>query len=131
MNAPSPLGRPRLVGHAGRPAQPGDLALWLAVRLYARHRGEAVRTLEALAAALARRLAAQGVRGAPVPGPDALPPGDPQAAACRRIARRALAGPIGPPDLAGATRYHHADVLPCWARGLVPLGEFGGFLFYV
>lgn len=130
MSAPHPRGRPQLVGHAGRPAQPGELVLWLATRLYARHRGEAVRTLEALAAALARRLAAQGVRGAPVPGPEALPLADPAAVACRRIARRALAGPIGPAELAGATRYHHVDVLPAWARGCLPLGEFGGFLFY-
>ncbi|WP_200340981.1 hypothetical protein [Rhodovibrio sodomensis] len=51
-------------------------------------------------------------------------------AVCRRIVRRALAGAAVPAEAAGATRYHHADVLPGWARGRMPSGTLGDFIFY-
>jgi spore germination cell wall hydrolase CwlJ-like protein len=122
-----PGGRPSLIAHDPRPAGDGDRADWLARRLYARHRGEPVRVLEALAATLVARLATDGDPGAPQ---RVALPADPHLAVCRRIARRALAGAPPPPEAAGATRYHHADVHPAWARGRMPCGTLGDFVFY-
>jgi hypothetical protein len=123
-----PQGRPALTPHRPGPATPDALAAWLAGRLYARHRGEPVRVLEAIAGVLVRRLALDGPAGAPSPVP--LPAGDPHAAVCRRVARRALAGGTGPAETAGATRYHNADIAPPWALDRVPLATVGGFHFY-
>jgi len=122
-----PAGRPTLIAHAPRPAGDAERADWLARRLHARHRGEPVRVLEALAATLVARLAADGDPGALQRVPLRA---DPHLAVCRRIARRALAGAPQPPDVAGATRYHHADVHPAWARGRIPCGTLGDFVFY-
>lgn len=122
-----PAGRPALIPHARRPASEAELADWLARRLHARHRGQPVRVLEALAAVLVARLAHDGRPPAPA-GPPL--PADPHLAVCRRIARRALAGAPAPAEAAGATRYHHADVHPAWARGRMPCGTLGDFVFY-
>ena len=35
-----------------------------------------------------------------------------------------------PPEAAAASRYHHADVHPAWARGRIPCGTLGDFVFY-
>ena len=122
-----PNGRPTLIAHAPRPSDDAELAEWLARRLHARHRGEPVRVLEALAATLVARLAADGDPGALQRVPL---PADSHLAVCRRIARRALAGASPPPEAAGATRYHQADVHPVWARGRMPSGTLGDFVFY-
>ena len=122
-----PAGRPALIPHAARPASDAELVDWLARRLHARHRGEPVRVLEALAAVLVARLRARQAPNAPA-GPPL--PADPHLAVCRRIARRALAGAAVPAEAAGATRYHHADVHPAWARGRMPCGTLGDFVFY-
>jgi spore germination cell wall hydrolase CwlJ-like protein len=122
-----PKDRPTLIPHDPEPADESERAEWLARRLHARHRGEPVRVLEALAATLVARLATDGDPGAPQ---RAALPADPHLAVCRRIARRALAGAAPPPEAAGATRYHHADVHPAWARGRMPCGTLGDFVFY-
>lgn len=126
MSRTPPAAGPCLIPHGGAAPTAEVLELWLAVRLHARHRAEPVRTLEALAAALANRLRHAGIRGGPAP---AALPGDPAFAVCRRIARRALAGPAAS-AVAGATRYHHRAVEPAWARSAVPRAAVGGFLFY-
>ncbi len=51
------------------------------------------------------------------------------AAACRRIAARALAQTLSDPT-DGATHWHAADEFPAWALGQVPLAEIGGLVFY-
>ncbi len=122
-----PAGRPALIPHAGRDASDPELADWLARRLHARHRGEPVRVLEALAAVLVARMRLKGVPPAPVPRPLTA---DPKLPVCRRIARRALTRAVVPPEVTGATRYHHADVHPAWARGRMPGGTLGDFVFY-
>lgn len=122
-----PAGRPALIPHAARPASDAEIADWLARRLHARHRGEPVRVLEALAAVLVAQLRAKQPPTAPAGPP---PAADPQLAVCRRIARRVLAGSGVPAEAAGATRYHHADVHPGWARGRMPSGTLGDFVFY-
>ncbi|MBK1699254.1 cell wall hydrolase [Rhodovibrio salinarum] len=122
-----PAGRPGLIPHAERTASREELAEWLARRLYARHRGEPVRVLEALAAVLVARLHQEGPPPAPRPEPSSL---DRHLAVCRRIARRVLAGAPVPEAAADATRYHHADVQPAWARARMPSGTLGDFIFY-
>ena len=122
-----PAGRPAMMPHGRRAATDAELADWLARRLHARHRGEPVRVLEAIAAVLVARLRRDGAPPAPA---GSAPAGDPQLPVCRRIARRALAGTAAPAEAAGATGYHHADVLPAWARGRMPSGTLGDFIFY-
>jgi hypothetical protein len=119
--------RPAAVPYRPQPPDGEELVQWLALRLYRRHRAEPVRTLEALAAVEAARLAARPPAGTPARAP--LPAGDPAAGLCRRIARRALAG-SRPPGLASAVRWHRAATEPAWARGRLPCAEIGGFLFY-
>ncbi|HWX50411.1 MAG TPA: cell wall hydrolase [Roseomonas sp.] len=59
----------------------------------------------------------------------AIPPGDPALAICRRIAARAAAGALADPT-GGATHAHGVEELPPWAVGEAPLAEIGGMLFY-
>lgn len=123
----SRAGRPRAIPHLAGTPDRRALETWLATRLHARHRAEPVRTLEALAAAMARAIARAPVPG--VPSPDTPPGSDPRFAVCRRVARRALCAGMEP-EMPGATRYHHESVEPSWARKRTPLAALGGFLFH-
>ncbi|HWL81348.1 MAG TPA: cell wall hydrolase [Roseomonas sp.] len=126
----------------------------LAMTLWAEAGTHPVRAIEALAATIMNRvrLAEQGVaahwgRGlasicrAPFQFScwnrnhlrhmlmQAIPPGDPTLAICRRIAARAAAGTLADPT-GGATHAHDAGELPPWAVGEAPVAEIGGMLFY-
>lgn len=113
---------------AGPPPPDGEAA-WMALRLYRVHRGEPVRTLEALAVAEANRLRAAGPRVRPLAGAPAPVEADGRYRTCLRTARRALAGTLAD-EVDGATWYHRREAEPRWARRLVPAVEIGGFLFY-
>ncbi len=109
-------------------ADAADAATRIAARLATAYHGESVRTLEALAAAeanrLARRAPARFARTAE------LDRADPERLGrCRRIARRALAGTLATP-VAGAAAYHRETARPAWAEGRKPLAEVAGFVFH-
>lgn len=135
MNSPASTNAPRrpyrLVpiyrGSSGDEAGEDDAA-WIAYRLRTRFAAETVRTLEVLAIAEANRLSRSDGRPR---GKPAVPPGPDDALhrSCLRIARRALAGTLDNP-IEDASRYHRAGVEPAWARGLSPVAEVGGFVFY-
>ena len=107
----------------------------LALTLHAEPVSRSVRALEALAALIMNRVAAQaqpwgkGVEGvcrAPFQFPRwALR----RLAICRRIAARAVSGVLADPTN-GATHYHGDDAQPSWAMTQVPIAEIGGLLFY-
>lgn len=94
---------------------------------------ESVRTIEAVAATLARRATAgpSGASEACAPGLAEDPPAwrDERADLCRRIARRAVRGCLDH-LIGGATAFHRIDADPEWARPLLPVAVFGSFLFY-
>lgn len=109
----------------------------LAQNLQALAAGENVRAIEALAATLVNRRAADGGQAPSVTCMNGLAEapapwlGANQAAAsvCRRVARRALGGSLTDPT-GGATAFHHIDATPDWARGRYPVAVFGSYLFY-
>ena len=99
---------------------------------------QSVRVLEALAAALVNRARQpRKGRGAGLcePPPASFRDAAPVSALgdklqlCRRIARRALRGSLADPTF-GATAFHRLGDYPAWARDLLPVASFGGFLFY-
>lgn len=59
----------------------------------------------------------------------AATPAHPLFAACRRIAKRALAGALSDP-VSGASHFHRHGDLPLWSRGKKPCALMGVFLFY-
>ena len=46
-----------------------------------------------------------------------------------RIARRAVAGPLGD-NTGGATHYHTKAISPDWAKGQIPVAIIGSHIFY-
>lgn len=143
------LPRTRHRGHSG------DVAANFARLLLHLGRYEPIRTVEAIAAAIANevdRVSSQTVPSTSFgPGdgrareerfanylaihaprfaaPDRAAEDDVAYASCLRIARRAMAAAINDPT-GGAIRYHSIDEAPRWARGLLPCALIGGFIFY-
>ncbi|MBP2293084.1 cell wall hydrolase [Azospirillum rugosum] len=126
----------------------GEAVDTLARTLWSDARGEPVRAMEALAALVMNRVRRARERGGwwwggdvvavcRKPGQfggwnggrDAVTSDDPAFAACRRIARRAVAGQLADPTF-GATHVHRAGESPDWAHGRSACAEFGTLLFY-
>ncbi len=119
----------------------------LARTLWAAARDRPVRAIEALAAVILNRAAADpagGIDGAcrhsglfPAWRPDhpdhaaltGITGADSAFAICRRVARQAAAGALTDPTR-GATRFHPAEASPAWAVPLGPAAEIGGLMFY-
>ena len=134
-------------------ASVADITTGFAELLFTLGRGEAIRTVEALAAAIANRVnECLGRQAAADWSPSAmearlacyartltasLPAGrrtavaedQPVFASCLRIARRAIAGAISDPT-DGASAFHRMDEAPDWTRGMLPATSLGGFVFY-
>lgn len=134
----------------------GDVANAFAQLLLLLGRGEAIRSVEAIAATIANQVQSRPFDGNAAPSSSDDPistrqesfarhlaslaapldttssrarADDGAYACCLRIARRALATALADPT-GGATRFHPVDQTPTWSRGRLPCATIGGFVFY-